>query len=113
MVERKPFLQNLPCIDKNNFRIYHDPEFAAKKAPRRFEIQHKSPNYPIDGASDNAVGRIYNQPKPQLLLKYLTRRGPQGEEAQTSCPSNGTGKRKRSGVKEPVSRPHRTRDINC
>lgn len=95
MVDRKPFLHDLPCIDKNNFRIYHDPEYAANREPRRFEIQHKSPNYPLNVREVQPPEKIYNQPKPQILLKYLSRRGPQYESAQSGSSRIQTAKRKK------------------
>lgn len=68
--KKKHFLDNLPCIDKNNFRIYHDPDYVPN-ANTKSGYKCSKParmREPII-REDGHIGKIYNEQKPQLWIK--------------------------------------------
>lgn len=64
-------IDNLPARNKNNFKLYHDPNF--KSGPpkltftaftKRKSVYAAAPDRPLEQ-------KIVNEPKPQVLIKYM------------------------------------------
>lgn len=64
------FLKDLPVIDKKNFRIYNDPDYARQKANSNWQFKSLQARVPLVIASEGG-DRIYNEPKQQLVLNQL------------------------------------------
>lgn len=69
MTERASFLDNLPAKNKDNFKVYHDPNYKPGPPKQSFGYTRKSiyvatPDAPLEQ-------RIVNEPKPQALIKYI------------------------------------------
>lgn len=92
-------LKDLPVHNKNNFKIYHEPDQnTATPRSKITNMPHRNSIYPTTSETQHEQ-RIVNEAKPQVLLKYLSIRG--GQYRSQSHGKNSAKRKKVNGVKAP------------